>query len=634
LNRAYSVLTIKSVDDDRRLIRGTATTPEPDRSGDIVEPLGAVFPKTLPLLLHHRKDAPVGIARFSKPTKLGIEFEAELPLIDSPGVVRDRVNEAWDSVKAGLIRGVSIGFRVLNDAIEPLKSGGLRFLKTEILELSLVTVPANAQATLEVLRSLDAHDLAASGHHSPGVSGTFPIVSAVKAARPMTTTQEQITAFENTRTEKFARLTEIQSKASAENRTKDEAEREESDTLKLELKSIDAELVDLREMLAMAMATATPITATTSTATASEMRAGKSTATQSIQVKSMLPKGTAFTRYVQAKVAGRGSLSDALEFAKQWKDSTPEVELMLKAAVNPGTIAEPAWAAPLAVTQPFNDFLELLRPETLLGKIPGLRQVPFNISIPIQIGGGTYAWVGEGAPKPVGNLQFSSATLGVAKAAGIIVISEELAKISTPSAEATVRNDMIKGMAQYLDGQFIDPTVAAVTNVSPASITNLANGYATAGTSGDNARTDIKKGITLLTAANYPISEVVLIMSEANAFALATALTTNGVAVNPNITSKGGNILGVPVVTSQSAGSVVALVHAQSILYADDGGVNIDVSREASVEMNTAPTSPVTASAAYVSLWQMNLIGLRAERFINWKRARTTAVVYTTATYA
>jgi HK97 family phage major capsid protein len=269
----------------------------------------------------------------------------------------------------------------------------------------------------------------------------------------------------------------------------------------------------------------------------------------------------------------------------------------------------------------------------LLGKITGLRRVPFNISVPVQTAGGTYNWVGEGAPKPVGQLQFQSVTLGITKASGIIVISEELAKISNPSAEAVVRNDMIAGMAQYLDQQFIDPTVGAVTNVSPASITNLANGFATAGTSGDNARTDIKKAINLLTSGNYPISQTVFVMSEANAFALSTALTTNGVLVNPNLTAKGGTVLGVPVVTSQSAGQVVALIHTPSILYADDGGVNIDVSREATVEMNTVPTSPITAASVYVSLWQANLIGLRAERFINWKRAKTTAVVYTTATY-
>src|SRR5678815_4084546 len=118
-----------------------------------------------------------------------------------------------------------------------------------------------------------------------------------------------------------------------------------------------------------------------------------------------------------AKVAGKNSLSDAIRYVEsnqQWMDQTPEVLLMLKAAVNPGTIAEPAWAAPLAVQRPTNDFLELLRPELLLGKIPGLRQAEFNISMPVQTGGGTYAWVGEGAPKPVGNLQFASVTLGIA----------------------------------------------------------------------------------------------------------------------------------------------------------------------------------------------------------------------------
>jgi hypothetical protein len=42
MNRAYSILTVKAVQEDQRIIRGTATTPEPDRVGDIVEPLGVV----------------------------------------------------------------------------------------------------------------------------------------------------------------------------------------------------------------------------------------------------------------------------------------------------------------------------------------------------------------------------------------------------------------------------------------------------------------------------------------------------------------------------------------------------------------------------------------------------------------
>jgi HK97 family phage major capsid protein/HK97 family phage prohead protease len=628
LNKAYSLLTVKSIDPEKRQISGIATTPALDENGDVLEPLGVRYKNPLPLLFHHDRKQPVGRANFHTPTKDGVAFDATFPKVDEPGIVKDRVDEAWHSVKAGLITGVSVGVTALMSDIEKLPSGGLRILKSDVFELSLVTIPANREATILTVKELDT---AASGHHSPGVTGTLPIVSAVKAVRSMTTS-EQIQSFENTRAAKAGRMTALMAKSAEDHVTLDQAQTEEYDTLSGEVDAIDAHLVRLRKHEKTMQLTATPITSTTESVKASEMRGGN----QVIQVKSVLPKGTAFTRFVMAKIVGKNSVSDAIAYVennKQWMDQTPEVVTMLKAAVNWGTVTEPAWAAPLAVQQPMNDFLELLRPETLLGKIPGLRQVPFNISMPVQTGGGTYAWVGEGAPKPTGQLQFASVTLGIAKAAGIIVISEELAKVSNPSAEQVVRNDMIRGMAQYLDQQFIDPTVAAVTNVSPASVTNLANGFATAGTSGDNARTDIKKAITLLTAANYPISETVLVMSEANAFALSTALTSNGVLVNPGLTAKGGNILGLQTVTSQTAGQVVALVHAPSILYADDGGVNIDISREATVEMNTTPTSPITASSVYVSLWQANLIGLRAERFINWKRARTTAVVYTTATY-
>ena len=85
-------------------------------------------------------------------------------LITEPGRVRDRVEEAWQSVKAGLIRGMSVGFQPLET--KPLKSGrGLHILKSLIAELSLVTIPANIEATVLTVKS------AASGHPLPGVSG-------------------------------------------------------------------------------------------------------------------------------------------------------------------------------------------------------------------------------------------------------------------------------------------------------------------------------------------------------------------------------------------------------------------------------------------------------------------------------
>ena len=62
------------------------------------------------------------------------------------------------------------------------------------------------------------------------------------------------------------------------------------------------------------------------------------------------------------------------------------------------------------------------------------------------------------------------------------------------------------------------------------------------------------------------------------------------------------------------------------ILLADDGDVSIDVSREASLQMDSAPMSPADATTVLTSLWQNNLVGLRAERFINWQRASVKAV--------
>jgi phage head maturation protease len=53
-----------------------------------------------------------------------------------------------------LVRGVSIGFRALEHAF--LDGGGIRFVKTEVLELSLVSVPANGEATIQTIKSIDA----------------------------------------------------------------------------------------------------------------------------------------------------------------------------------------------------------------------------------------------------------------------------------------------------------------------------------------------------------------------------------------------------------------------------------------------------------------------------------------------
>jgi HK97 family phage prohead protease len=153
-HRAYSALTVKSIDNELREIYGLATSNVVDRVGDIVESLNAVFQNPTPLLWQHDHSKPIGTVTFDRPTATGLKFRAKIPVITEPGILRERTNEAWQSVKAGLVRGVSIGFRALDGAVDVLPTGGKHFKRVEILELSLCTVPANQQATIGTFKAV------------------------------------------------------------------------------------------------------------------------------------------------------------------------------------------------------------------------------------------------------------------------------------------------------------------------------------------------------------------------------------------------------------------------------------------------------------------------------------------------
>lgn len=186
VHRAYSVLQIKAMRDEGEFFEfsGIATTPSPDRYGDVVEPLGAEFAEEIALLWQHDAQRPIGRVKLGKPSKSGIPFHARIPKVKEDGALKQRIDEAIQSIQYGIVRAVSIGFRILNDAVEALKGGGMRFLSYEIMELSAVTIPAQAEAVITAIKSLDAQQRAAVGRAvrlvAPGDSG--PVKPARKGA--------------------------------------------------------------------------------------------------------------------------------------------------------------------------------------------------------------------------------------------------------------------------------------------------------------------------------------------------------------------------------------------------------------------------------------------------------------------
>lgn len=648
MNRAYSILNIKAVKEDERVIEGIASTPTPDRMGDIVEPMGAQYKLPMPLLWQHDSRAPVGEVEFAKPNKEGIPFRASIQKTDEPGRVKDRLDEAWQSLKLRLVKAVSIGFTI--NAYEILKEGGWRITDWEWLELSLVTIPANADATITSIKSIDAELLAATGQKQSGSERTVKagvtasrstIVVKATEAKPMKTIAERIAEFEATRAAKSAQLEAIQNKSSEEGRTKDAAEREEFNTLKAEIVSIDAELADLRDMEKLNLAKAVPVDPIKikSVEDGSKARAGNDQ--RVIVLPKKLAPGIGFTRYVMASAMAKGNPMLALEIFKgreNWMAESPEIVDILKTAVTAGSTSDTTWASPLVnYTILTDEFIEYLRPLTIIGRMPGLTRVPFKVKIPRQTGGATVNWVGEGAPKPLTSLAFDSVTLDFAKIAGIIVINQELARLATPSAELLVRNDLAKSIVQFMDNQFVDPSKAAVSGVSPASITNGVSATIATGTTGAALRSDLKTLLSTFLTANMQVANVVVLMPQRLALAISLMTNSLGQREFPNLTMNGGEILGLPVITSENIpstggsptdGDPIIVVSAPDILLADDGQVSIDASQEASLQMDTAPDSPATASTTFVSLWQQNQIGIRAERYINWAKRRSTAVAY------
>jgi HK97 family phage major capsid protein len=449
----------------------------------------------------------------------------------------------------------------------------------------------------------------------------------------MQTYSEKIAAYEARRAANVAAMNELQKKFDDKGETLDAAADEEFTTLNDEIASIDKQLDRYRILEKANLSTAKPVDGTT------QQRAAESrTPGVTVQVRRELPKGTIFTRFIASKIVAKmdGGIT-ALDYANQRFQDTPEVAEILKAAVAAGNTTDTTWASPLVqLQQATSEFIDLLRPATIIGRIPGLNRVPFNIRIPAMTSDPTAYWVGEGQVKPVSAAAFDSVTLTFAKAVGLTVMTEELLRFSSPSAEALLRNGLVNAVAYLTDRTFVDPTAAA-TGSSPASVTNGVSAVAPTGTTADAFRDDFATLIAAYLAANYSISGLVILMTSQQALKLSLMRNTLGNKEFPDLTAQGGSVEGVPVITSENIpaaggsptdGYPIIAMHAPSILLADDGGVNIDMSREASLQMDSAPDSPQTASTVMVSMFQQNMVAIKAERFITWKKARSGAVQY------
>lgn len=647
IKRVYSTMTVKAVDEDKREITGIASTPGTDRMGDVVVPAGAKFNLPIPLLWQHDHDQPIGQVTAAKITDKGIEIVASLAKIDAPSQLAARLEEAWQSIKGGLVRGLSIGFRPIKYAF--LDDGGVEFAEWDWYELSAVTIPANAEASITSVKTFDTKQRASSGAERSRVvrlDNSPAGVSATKQTQPITLTpkegkkmnlQEQIKSARMKRDEIKSDMDELLKKSVEAGETMSAEDDEQYETLKVELETVSKHIKRLEEHAKIDMESAKPVDSEDGKSFdgASASRGGSP-----IRVERNVAKnGIALAQMVKCIGRAQGNYFGALQIAESAGESLdPRVKNVLKAAVAAGSTSNSTWAGNLVgdETSVYADFIEYLRPMTVIGKfgtdgVPALRSVPFRTPLIGQTSGGAGYWVGEGQAKPLTKFDFSRTTLDPLKVANIAVVTKEVVANSSPSADAIIRDQLVAALRERLDLDFINPGKAAVVGVSPASITN---GLTPISSTGD-PEADVQALFAAFIAANLSPASGVFIMSSMTALALSMRKNPLGQREYPELSLTGGIFQGLPVIVTEyvptdSSGSLLILANASDIYLGDEGGFAVDMSDQASLEMadNPAHNSGTPTPAQLVSLWQTNSVGFRAEREINWAKRRAQAVAY------
>jgi hypothetical protein len=323
-----------------------------------------------------------------------------------------------------------------------------------------------------------------------------------------------------------------------------------------------------------------------------------------------------FAQYARAIALGRGSFVDMQTTVE--RSTQDRVHRLLKAAVDFGGTNDEGFAA-LADHQAIAvAFLESLRTlgafDTMLSS---MRRVPLRTRVAISSVAYTGSITAQGSPKPVGRLTLTgTGALEPVKATAIVVLTEELLRLSSQSLFMNeLRTAVVAATDARLVASVVDsntPSVAASGTDASAFLVDLA---AAAAELNINSRSRLFLLVDPITALNLSL------------------LPADGARAFPDLGFNGGDVAAVTVIPTDvisrtSPGeATLLLVDAQQLAGASDTIV-LDSSKQASIEMDDAPTT--TATRVLRSLWQMNERGLIAHRFFGVQRLTDTAVAQIT----
>ncbi len=629
----------------------------PDRMDDIIMSDGwdlEHFKKNPIALFGHRSDFPIG--KWSNLRVDNKQLKGKLEL--APAGTSERIDEIRKLIEAGILKAVSVGFRPKEhtqlDSKNPFS--GLRFTKQELVETSLVSVPANPNA-LAIAKSLKISPatidvvFAEQGKKDNvvrrGFSGEQAVSSRKKGVATMSLSQ-RITDAEKRLTEKKDALTALLEKVDNEKVTDEQYEQIQA--MNADIAQEERGLHVLRESeLHLATTAEDPkrslIVAPAVLPARKIVNAPAAARPFNVQQRKLTPidllvrAGT-----VQLFSHIHKKPIDEIRRAIYGEDESTRavVEWAVRAASAPATSTTVGWAAEL-VQQIVIDFMETLMPKSVFPRLSaaglslsfgrnGKIVIPTRSRTPTIAG----SFVGEGLPIPVRQGAFTSQTLTPKKMAVITTWTREIDEHSVPAIEGLLRNAIGEDTAISLDSVLLDASAATV--VRPAGILNGVAGLTPTAGGGFNALVgDIKQlSGALLTGTAGNVRNPVWLMNPQQMNS-AGLIALPGAGVFPFREEIGaGRLGGWPIIDSGTVplGTVITIDAGDFVSVSGDAP-RFEISDQATLHMeDTAPTditttgTPPVAAFPVKSMWQTDSLALRLILPINWAIRRTGTVAW------
>ena len=616
------------VSDDLTFVLSDATV---DRYGDVIEAEGwdlRWFKRNPIALFGHSGDFPIGTWEDVRVEggkligKLKLAAEGTSP----------RIDELRRLVQQKILKAVSVGFKPVES--EPMgQRGGVRYLKQELLETSLVSVPANP-AALAVAKSLHLspdtirmafgeqateRDVESPGEHAA------PKPQAKKEAAMTTPLSKRIEDAQNDLVREKDALTAHLAEDDADPIVTEEL------SARIEQKQAGVDALKRAEAVLATKAAANPPAGSTVPARVAKKSDPKDALIRSAvcRVLSHVEK-----RSPQEIMVSRYGEDEAVKTV---------LDVVTRAASVPATTTQTGWAAELVQTA-FVDFMDSLLPKSVYAQLRD-RGGRFGfgrngiVTLPSRNVGTSIAgsFVAQGNAIPVRQAAFNAITLNPKKMAVITTFTREIAEHSTPSIEAVLKQAMEEDTTVAVDTILLDNVAAS--SVRPAGLRNGVSAITATVGGGFNALViDIKALVgALITASNGNLRQPVFIMNPVQA--LSISLTQNAGGDFPFAAGIERQTLnGYPVITSSTVPvGTVYLIDAADFFTATGDEPRFDVSDQATLHMeDTSPTqigtagTPNAVAAPVRSMFQTDSLALRMIIDMNWAMRRSGVVAVVT----